>query len=114
MSNLTVAAFFTRNTGSPATGLTLADISFYLTRQHRTTGVDRVIWDGTQNPTEEVDNVGSYIRVYSEANFDLYLYFARALYGGAVGLDSNHVVGIVSNPSPWEYSTRDLSPVEIS
>jgi len=51
--------FFSLIGGAPAVGLALADIDLYLTRQHVTTGVDAVVWDGTQHPTEEIDNVGA-------------------------------------------------------
>ncbi len=109
MSNLTVAAFFTKNTGAPATGLTLGDIDFYLTRQHRSTGVDAVVWDGSQNPTEEIDNIGCYARIYADADFDTYNYFARASYTGSEVLDLDHVVGATCEISPWEFGTRRLT-----
>lgn len=93
MSNLTVSVFFTQNNGVPATGLTLADIDLYLTEQNKSTGVDTVIWDGTQNPTEEIDNVGAYTRIYSVADFETNNYFARGSYTGATDLDVDHVQG---------------------
>jgi hypothetical protein len=52
MSDLTASVFFTKNTGVPAEGLTLADIDLYLAEVDKVTGVDSVIWDGTQNPTD--------------------------------------------------------------
>ncbi len=109
MSNLTVAAILTRNTGTPATGLTLSDIEFYLTRQDRDTGVDEVVWDGTQNPTEEIDNIGAYTRIYTDADFDTYIYFGRASYTGAVSLDLDTVTGAITEASPWEYHIRRLT-----
>jgi hypothetical protein len=100
MSDLTVAATFTKNVGQPATGLTLSDIDFYLTQQDRATGVDTVIWDGTQNPTAEMDNIGAYIRVYSGADMFTYNYFAAAQYTGATVLDQNWVTGNVGLVTP--------------
>lgn len=114
MSNLTIAATFTKNAGEPATGLVLADIDFYLTRQNRSTGVDEVIWDGTQHPTEEIDNIGSYARIYTDADFDTYVYFARASYTGAVVLDISHVTGGDQGVSPWEYGIRRLTQAAAS
>lgn len=93
MSNLTIAAAFTKNQGEPAQALALADIDLYLTRQNNSTLVCEVIWNGTQNPTVEVDNCGYYTRLYSGANLDTYTYFARASYTGATVLDSDHVTG---------------------
>jgi len=95
MSDLTVAVFFTESTGTPAEGLTLADIDLYLTAQNRATGADTVIWDGTQNPTEEIDNVGAYARIYASADLDTYNYFVRATYTGATVLDSDNVMGAI-------------------
>ena len=95
MANLTMQVFFTRNTGVPAEGLALADIDLYLTRQHVTTGVDSVVWDGTQNPTEELDNMGAYARIYTDADLDTYTYSLRGTYTGAVVLDVDHVTGAV-------------------
>ena len=96
MSILTVAAFFTDGGGTPATGLALADIDLYLTSQNKTTGVDAVIWDGTQNPTEEIDNVGAYARLYAVADFDTYNYFVTSEYTGVAVLDVNDVQGSYS------------------
>lgn len=109
MSNLTVAATFTRNTGAPATGLTLAEIDFYLTAHNRSTGADIVIWNGTQNPTEEIDNCGTYARIYADADLDTYDYFARASYTGSVSLDTDHVMGATDGLSPWDFGTRTLT-----
>lgn len=93
MSSIIVTATFTKNTGEPATGLTLADIDLYLTRQNNTTGADTVVWNGTQNPTEEIDNIGAYTRIYAGADFDVYTYYARASYTGATVLDTDHATG---------------------
>lgn len=96
MSDLTVSATFTKNTGQPATGLTLAEIALYLTAQDRATGVDTVIWNGTQNPTAEMDNVGAYIRILTTADLDANNYFAAAQYTGAQVLDADWITGAVS------------------
>ena len=94
MSSIIATATFTKNTGEPATGLTLAEIDLYLTRQTNSSGADEVVWDGTQNPTEEIDNVGAYTRIYTGADFDTYTYHARASYTGATALDTDHVTGM--------------------
>jgi len=109
MSNLTIAATFTQNNGTPATGLTLADINLYLVSHNKSTGADTVIWNGTQNPTEEIDNCGIYTRIYDDADLDDYDYFARASYTGATVLDTDHVTGGTVGPSPWDYGTRTLT-----
>lgn len=114
MSNLTIEAFFTKSGGLPAEGLALADIDFYLTRQNVATGVDSVVWDGTQNPTEEIDNCGAYTRIYADANLDVYTYTARASYTGATDLDVDHVTGVVPEVNPWQFGIRTLSQVAAS
>ena len=96
MSNLTVSANFTKNSGQPATGLTLAEINLYLTAVRKTTGARTVIWDGTQNPTFEVNNVGVYGRIYTDADFSTYDYFASANYTGADSLDQDWINGAAS------------------
>lgn len=96
MSNLTVSANFTKNSGQPATGLTLAEINLYLTAVHKTTGARTVIFDGTQNPTFEVNNVGVYGRIYTDADFSTYDYFASANYTGADSLDQDWINGAAS------------------
>lgn len=93
MSNLTVAVYFTKSSGTPATGLTLTDIALYLTAHNKSTGVDTVIWDGTQNPDGEIDNIGAYTKIYSSADLSTYDYFARGTYSGGTTLDYNHVQG---------------------
>ncbi len=95
MTDLTVAVSFKLTGGAPATGLTLADIDLWLTSQNRATGVDVVVWDGTQNPTDEMINTGDYIRIYSGADLDLFNYFAVANYTGGVTLERDWVHGAV-------------------
>lgn len=95
MSDLTVAFIFTQNVGQPATGLTLSQIDLYLTQQDRETGADTVIWDGTQHPTDEMANVGAYIRILATADLDQYNYYASAEYTGAVPLDQDFVNGAI-------------------
>jgi hypothetical protein len=114
VSNLVTGFFFTRNTGLPATGLALADIDLYLTEQDKTTGADTVIWDGTQNPTEEIDNIGAYARIYNSANLDDNVYYARGSYTGAVVLDVAHVTGSVPPVDPWAFETRTLTSSALS
>ena len=96
MSSIVVAAQFTKLVGQPATGLTLAEIDMHLTRVHNTTGVDSVVWDGTQNPTVEIENCGMYARLYA-ADLDTYSYFAMAEYTGATDLDTDYVMGCVAH-----------------
>lgn len=93
MPDMTVASKFTQGGGAAATGLVLADIDLYLTEQDRATGADTVIWDGTQHPTEEIDNCGFYIRIYPTADIINNNYFARAVYTGAAVLDVDEVMG---------------------
>ena len=95
MSDLTVSATFTQSGGQPATGLALTDIEIRLVRQHKATGDDEVIWTN-QNPTEEIDGVGSYVAIYTEANLSVYNYFGSITYIGAVSLDVDYVNGNVS------------------
>lgn len=99
MTDLTIAAAFTIDgvdgPGEPATGLTLADVDLFLTQQARATGVDVVVWDGTQNPTAEMDNVGVYIRILPTADTDLFNYFVSAHYTGVVVLDQDWIGGAV-------------------
>lgn len=89
MSNLTCVVTFTQSSGQPATGLTLVDIDLYLTRTDRATGASTVVWDGTQNPTAEVTNMGQYIRILATADLDNYVYHLIGNYTGAATLDSN-------------------------
>jgi hypothetical protein len=108
--------------GEPATGLTLADIDLYLTAQDRATGVDSVIWDGTQNPTEEMANVGTYTRKLTTADLDLYNYYVSAHYTGPVSLDQdwvNGAIGIdlipIGTAIEWQYIVYEpdgITPIE--
>jgi len=121
MSNLTVSIAFTKNTGEPALGLTLNEIDIYLTRQHKDTGVDTVIWNGAENPTAEMDNVGRYIRILAGADLDTYHYYAAAEYTGATVLDADWALGAVgktvifpAGAIEWPYivtSTTTLLPI---
>lgn len=98
MANLTISATFTQNSGQPATGLALNEIEMTLVRQNKVTGADETIWS-VENPTEEIDGVGSYIRVYTDANLSLYNYFASIEYVGAVVLDTDFVTGTATAES---------------
>ncbi len=93
MSDITVAARFTKLVGEPAIGLTLSEIDFYLAQQDRVTLADIEIWDGTQNPTDEMINQGAYVRKYTGADLDLYNYYLVANYTGATVLDQDWVNG---------------------
>ena len=92
MSELTIFVGYTQNSGDdPALGLALADIALYLTAVHKTTGALTVIWDGTQNPTFEVTNTGTYGRIYATADLGTYNYSGGGLYSGGVALDNDWV-----------------------
>jgi len=93
MSTIVVAAQFTKGGGQPAAGLTLSEIALYLTQLDNSSGAATVVWDGTQNPTVEIDNCGTYARLYAEADLATYTYFIAAHYSGATTLDSDYVVG---------------------
>ncbi len=99
MTDLMISARFTFSgalgPGEPALGLTLSEIDLYLTQVDRVTGAETVIWDGTENPTSEIDNVGAYIRILTTADLDLYNYFASASYDGATVLDQDWINGAV-------------------
>jgi len=95
MANLTVSATFTKSSGQPATALTLAELSFFLTQQDKSTGIDATVWDGTQVATVEINNVGTYTRILSTADLTAYSYFAMVQYTGATVLDSNYVYGAI-------------------
>jgi len=94
--SITVVAFFTQSSGSPATGLTLTDINLYLTAIAKSDGAQTVIWDGTQNPTAEVASLGLYFKSYASPNLTLYDYAGGAHYTGATALDSNWTMGVIS------------------
>ena len=122
MADLTVASMFRLNTGAAATGLVLGEIDLWLTEQNRATGVDAVIWNGAENPTEEMDNTGAYIRIYALGDFDVNNYYAAAHYTGVTVLETDYVQGAVGLTEPpigtaiaFTYTVTDsvtLLPVE--
>lgn len=125
MTDLMVAARFTftgvDGAGEPRTGLTLSEIDFFLTAVDRATGATAVVWNGSQNPTFEIDNVGGYGHLYSGADLDSYNYFLSARYDGVLSLDQNWVngsVGLANIPLgtavAFTYTVVDLSldPIE--
>ncbi len=94
MPPLTLIVSFTQTGGDvSAVGLVLADIDLYLTAVHRVSGALTVIWDGTQNPTFEVTNAGSYGRIYVDGDLEVFNYVGGGLYTGAAVLDNEWVVG---------------------
>lgn len=111
MSTLIVSVAFTENTGDPATALVLVEIDMYLTAVNNSTGTETVIWDGTQNPTSEIDDMGAYIRLYASADLNTYSYFGRGTYTGATVLDSDSVTGVADAKAQtiWEYASRTLT-----
>lgn len=125
MTDLTVMARFTKSgvlgPGEPATGLTLSDIVFYFHAQHRATGADTQIWDGTQSPTIEIAEVGVYLRIYTGADLDTYNYHVSAKYDGIQTLDQDWVNGSVgklyiplgtAKEHPYTVSEADDTPIE--
>jgi hypothetical protein len=112
-----ISVSFTQNAGAVATGLTLADIALYLTSVNKSTGADTVIWDGTQHPTSEIDNVGAYLRIYSGEDLDTYDYHAAAHYTGATALDFTWATGVLSSEAQRTADVllqRDMDQVETS
>jgi len=85
---LTVVYSFTHSGGVPATGLILDDVACYLTKVAKADGTATVVWNGSQHPEVEINNVGAYSRVDATADLDAYDYFATARYDGATALDS--------------------------
>lgn len=112
MPDLTLIVSYTQGGGdTPAVGLALADIDMYLTSVHRTTGARTVIWDGTQNPAFEVDNVGSYGLIYVLADLEVNNYVGGGLYTGVAVLDNEWVVGAAGRD---EASAADIANVLLS
>lgn len=108
MSNLTVTAQFTKLSGQPATGLTLADINLYLVSINKSTGATANIWN-PQNPSAEA-GLGSYLKIYALADFETYDYIARAQYTGATVLDSNYAYsGVANNPADSAQALLDYT-----
>lgn len=114
--SIIIKATFTKDSGdTPATGLTLADIDLYLTRQNKSTGATDIVWDGSQNPTAEVENVGAYTRIYTGEDLSTYDYHARATYIGGEVLDADTVTGGLSGDEDdiatavWANATRTLT-----
>lgn len=125
MTDLTVMARFTFSgvlgSGEPALGLALADIVFWLNEVDRATGAESIIWNGTQNPTIELTDVGAYQRIYANADLDAYNYVATARYNGITVLDQhwiNGAVGVDNIPLgtalnwPYQVVEADDTPIE--
>lgn len=112
MSTITFTALLTQNGGSPATGLTLSDIDFYLYSVSINSGAITEIWN-TENPTAEISNTGMYIRQYISADLNEYQYVGRASYGGGSTLDSDNVyvvfAGAEVNPRSTVVVTSPLA-----
>ncbi len=124
MGDITVNARFTfpggSGPGEPAPGLMLSEIDFKLTQQDRVTLVDTIIWDGTENPTDEMAQVGIYTRKYVDADLDLYNYFLTAHYTGVTVLDQNWVNGALGiemlplgTKKKWPYDVLTAGDVPI-
>ncbi len=104
---ITISAQFTDVNGSPATGLTLADIDITLAAIAKSGGGETLVWN-TQNPTREVTNIGMYQRDLTTADLEANTYHAMAEYTGASVLDSNFVFGSVG-----EILTDDNGRVDV-
>lgn len=89
------SAFFTQAAGTPAVALALADIDLYLWSRRKADAAEVQLWDGTQNPTEEVGTAGAYTRAYTGEDFITYDYFGMAEYTGAAVLDVDYVTGVI-------------------
>lgn len=111
-TNLTVSIAFTKSVGIPATLLTLTDIDLYLTAVDKSDGTEVVIWDGTQNPDREIDDMGMYHKIYADADFGQYHYAAMGEYTGVDVLDVDFVTGmadggIISGTVSVEYTVTN-------
>ncbi len=114
--SLIIGAFFTESSGTPKAGLTLTDITFYLTSRKRSDGSSTVIWDGTQTASEEVTNIGVYTRSYTAETIATHDYYIRVSYTGAETLDYDHVTGGLGDIGErvWDYTTRTLTQTAAS
>jgi hypothetical protein len=113
--SLIVTFAFTTNAGTPATGLTLSEIACYLTKVAKADGTATVVWDGSQHPTAEVDNMGAYLLIDATADLDGYDYFASAHYTGATALDMAWCSGSASSEAQRIADAtlqRDMADVE--
>ena len=107
-----VSVPFTRNSGEPATGLTLADINVSLYAVNKTTLATTVLWNNL-NPTNEITGTGEYARSYTGEDFDTFVYYAVAEYTGSATLDSDHARGQLGDnvgaQAIWTYPIRTLT-----
>ena len=104
---ITISAQFTDSNGTPATGLTLADIDITLISVDKAGGSETIIWN-TQDPTRELTGIGMYQRDYTSADLEANWYFAMAFYGGASALDNDYVFGAVG-----EVGLDDVGRVDV-
>jgi len=105
-----VAVLFTKSSGQPAAGLTLAEVAIYLYARAQADGTVTTIWSGVA-PTEEVGG-GIYTRAYDDADRNTYDYYGYAVYSGATELDADYAVmgGAETTPAEvWASSTRTLT-----
>ena len=124
MTDLTISARYTLSgvlgAGEPAQGLTLAEIDLWLEQVDRATGARTQIWDGTQNPDREIPNVGSYQKIYGDADLDAYNYFATARYDGLTVLNQHWINGSfgvdnipAGTATPWPYRVTEADDTPI-
>jgi len=105
-----VAVLFTKSSGQPAAGLTLAEVAIYLYARALADGTVTTIWSGVA-PTEEVGG-GIYTRAYDDANRNTYDYYGYAVYSGATTLDTDYAVMAGAETTPaevWANTTRTLT-----
>jgi hypothetical protein len=108
---MVVTVLFTKDSGEPATGLTLSDIDIYLWSVNKSTGSKAAVWSG-ENPTSEIGG-GVYRRAYSAADTNTYEYYAYAHYTGGETLDVNYALQEeVVEASLDDILTRGMSNVE--
>lgn len=107
-----VSVKFTKNSGQPATGLTLSEIEITLVAVNKLTLVETTLWSAVA-PTDEINLVGAYAKLYSGEDFSTYFYYATATYTGATALDSDYAHGITGEnlnaAAVWSYGTRVLT-----
>jgi len=103
-----ITALFTKDSGEPATGLTLTDIEVTLYSRAKSDGSITTIWNAV-NPTDEIGG-GLYARKYTGEDMNTNTYHAFAEYTGATALDTNFSV----QNEPSECSCDQSGPGDTS
>lgn len=114
-SDIVISALFTRNSGQPATGLTLSDIDITVYRRRKSDGTIQTVLSAV-NPTEEVGG-GIYTRAVADADVATWDYYGFAEYTGAVSLDADFSLqscdGQLTEEEIWTYVTRTLTQAAV-